>query len=101
MAPLPQPQVSATARNALMFIAVIAGGAALFLLRSILTPLLLATFLMVIIDGLSRVLRQRIPALSEAVALCLAVLVTVVGFGGTVLLIAGNAPSFIGQLMAD
>ena len=101
MAPLSQPQVSATARNALMFIAVIAGGAALFLLRSILTPLLLAAFLMVIIDGLSRVLRKRIPALSEAVALGLAILVTVVGFGGTVLLIAGNAPGFIGQLMAD
>jgi AI-2 transport protein TqsA len=101
MAPLLQPQVSATARNALMFIAVIAGGAALFLLRSILTPLLLAAFLMVIIDGLSRVLRKRVPALSEAVALGLAILVTVVGFGGTVLLIAGNAPGFIGQLMAD
>jgi AI-2 transport protein TqsA len=101
MASLPQPQVSATARNALMFIAVIAGGAALFLLRSILTPLLLAAFLMVIIDGLSRVLRQRVPALSEPVALGLAILVTVVGFGGTVLLIAGNAPGFIGQLMAD
>jgi AI-2 transport protein TqsA len=99
--PAPQPQVSATARNALMFIAVIAGGAALFLLRSILTPLLLALFLMVIIDGLSRVLRQRVPALSATVALVLAILVTVAGFGVTVLLIAGNAPGFIGQLMAD
>jgi predicted PurR-regulated permease PerM len=101
MTSLPQPPVSATARNALMFLAVIAGGAALFLLRSILTPLLLAAFLMVIIDGLSRVLRRRVPALSEPVALGLAILVTVAGFGGTVLLIAGNAPSFIGQLMAD
>jgi predicted PurR-regulated permease PerM len=99
--PLPQPQVSATARNALMFIAVIAGGAALFMLRSILTPLALALFLMVIIDGLSRVLRTRFKALSEPVALALAMLVTVAGFGLTILLIAGNAPAFIGQLMAD
>ncbi len=101
MTTLPQPQVSATARNALMFIAVIAGGAALFLLRSILTPLLLALFLMVIIDGLSRVLRTRFAALSEPIALGLAILVTVAGFGVTVVLIAGNAPGFIGQLMAD
>jgi AI-2 transport protein TqsA len=99
--PLPQPQVSATARNALMFIAVIAGGAALFMLRSILTPLALALFLMVIIDGLSRVLRTRFKGLSEPIALSLAVLVTVAGFGLTMLLIAGNAPGFIGQLMAD
>jgi predicted PurR-regulated permease PerM len=101
MAPLPQPQVSTTARNALMFTAVVAGGAALFLLRSILTPLALALFLMVIIDGLSRVLRTRFKTLKEPVALSLAILVTVAGFGGTVLLLAGSAPGFIGQLMAD
>jgi predicted PurR-regulated permease PerM len=56
---------------------------------------------MVIIDGLSRVLRTRFKTLKEPVALSLAVLVTVAGFGGTVLLIAGTAPTFIGQLVAD
>lgn len=101
MADPPQLQVSATARNALMFIAVIAGAVGLFLLRSILTPLALALFLMVIIDGLSRVLRTRFQTLREPIALALAVLVTVAAFGGTVLLIAGSAPSFIGQLVAD
>ncbi len=84
-----------------MFIAVMAGGVMLFVLRSILTPLALALFLMVIIDGLSRVLRIRAPVLSPAAALIVAILVTVAGFGGTMLLIAGNAPGFIGQLMAD
>lgn len=101
MPSLPQPQVSSTARNALMVIAAICGGAALFFLRPILTPLALALFMMVIIDGLSRVLRSRIPKLSEAAALAVAILVTVLGFGVTVMLIAGNAPSFIGQLVAD
>ncbi|MDB5461223.1 MAG: family transporter, partial [Caulobacteraceae bacterium] len=101
MATLPPTSASSAARNALVLIAVIATGAALFLLRSILTPLALALFLMVIIDGLSRVLRQRLPVLSEGVALTVAILVTVAGFGGTVLLIAGNAPGFIGQLVAD
>ncbi|MEI9890388.1 MAG: hypothetical protein WDN45_07030 [Caulobacteraceae bacterium] len=61
MTTLPQPPTSAVARNALMVIAVIASGAALFLLRSILTPLLLAGFLMVIIDGLSRVFANAGP----------------------------------------
>jgi predicted PurR-regulated permease PerM len=93
--------VSATARNALILIAVVSAGGALFWLRSILTPLALALFLMVIIDGLSRVLRKQIPFLSKIVALAVAMLVTVAGFGVTVLLIAGNAPGFIGQLVAD
>jgi AI-2 transport protein TqsA len=94
-------QVSSTARNALVLIAIVAAGGALFTLRTILTPLMLALFLMVIIDGLSRVLRRRLPILSELAAMIVALLVTVTGFGVTVLLIAGNAPGFIGQLVAD
>src|SRR5262249_34443940 len=72
-----------------------------FFLRPILTPLALALFLMVIIDGLSRVLRRRLPSLTDRGALGVAMLVTVAGFGLTVMLIAGNAPSFISQLVAD
>jgi predicted PurR-regulated permease PerM len=94
-------QASSTARNALVLIAVVAGVGALFWLRSILTPLALALFLMVIIDGLSRVLRTRLPVMSELTAMIVALLVTVAGFGVTVVLIAGNAPGFIGQLVAD
>lgn len=101
MAPPAPAQVSSTARNALILIAVVAGGGALFLLRTILTPLALALFLMVIIDGLSRVLRRRAPILSPGAALAVAMLVTVAGFGMTVVLIAGNAPGFISELMAD
>jgi predicted PurR-regulated permease PerM len=94
-------QASSTARNALVLIAIVAAGGALFTLRTILTPLMLALFLMVIIDGLSRVLRKRLPVLSELAAMIVALLVTVTGFGVTVVLIAGNAPGFIGQLVAD
>jgi predicted PurR-regulated permease PerM len=101
MAIPPPTQVSATARNALIVIGVTTAGVALFLLRPILTPLALALFLMVIIDGLSRVLRSRVRRLSGRAALAVAILVTVLGFGVTVMLIAGNAPSFIGQLVAD
>jgi predicted PurR-regulated permease PerM len=99
MPPLPQP--SSTARYALVVVGVTTAGVALFLLRPILTPLALALFLMVLIDGLSRVLRSRLPVLSERAALIVAILVTVLGFGVTVMLIGGNVPGFIGQLVAD
>jgi predicted PurR-regulated permease PerM len=95
------PPVSSAARNALMITAAVAIGAALFFLRPILTPFALALFLMVIIDGLSRVLRRRLPSLTDQGALGVAILVTVAGFSVTVMLIAGNAPSFISQLVAD
>jgi predicted PurR-regulated permease PerM len=101
MAIPPPTQVSATARNALIVIGVTTAGVALFLLRPILTPLALALFLMVLIDGLSRVLRSRIPVLSERAALIVAISVTVLGFGVTVMLIGGNVPGFIGQLVSD
>jgi predicted PurR-regulated permease PerM len=84
-----------------MLTAAVAVGVALFFLRPILTPFALALFLMVIIDGLSRVLKRRLPSLTERGALVVAILVTVAGFGVTVMLIAGNAPSFISQLVAD
>src|ERR1700744_1899484 len=95
------PPVPSAARNALMITAAVAVGTALFFLRPILPPFALALFLMVIIDGLSRVLQRRLPSLTDKGALAVAMLVTVAGFGVTVMLIAGNAPSFISQLMAD
>ena len=101
MALPPPPPVTSAARNALMLTAAVAVGVALFFLRPILTPFALALFLMVIIDGLSRVLKQHLPFLTDKGALAVAMLVTVAGFGVTVMLIAGNAPSFISQLMAD
>jgi predicted PurR-regulated permease PerM len=101
MASPPPSPASSAGRNALLVTAAVAVGAALFFLRPILTPFALALFLMVIIDGLSRVLRRRLPGLTERGALAVAILVTVAGFGVTVMLIAGNAPSFISQLVAD
>ncbi len=96
----PTPQSSAS-RHALILIAVAAGGASLWALRSILTPVALALFLMVIIDGFSRVLRQRIPKLSEQWALALAIALTVVVFAGTALLVAGDTGQFVGRLVTD
>ena len=48
----------ATARNALVVIAVVVTGAAVYWLSGILTPLALALFLMIMIDSFARVLRR-------------------------------------------
>jgi predicted PurR-regulated permease PerM len=98
---LPPAGVSSTTRNALILIAVVAAGWALFALQAILTPLALALFLMVIIDGFSRVLRQRLPTLSASVALALAMLLAFVAFVAAAALVAADAGQFVGQLVAD
>ena len=50
---------STVARNALVTIAVVAGGAALYWLRDILTPLAMAIFLLIMIDGVKRFIEER------------------------------------------
>jgi predicted PurR-regulated permease PerM len=91
---------SHTVRVSLVILAVIAAGAALYWLRGILTPLALAVFLAVMIDGFARVLRSRLPVISERAALILAIVLSVVLFGVSGLVIADNASTFVGQLVA-
>ena len=59
---------SHTVRVSLVILAVIAAGAALYWLRGILTPLALAVFLAVMIDGFARMIRLRLPWVSEKAA---------------------------------
>src|SRR6202000_1235461 len=94
--PNPEPTV---ARNALVILAVIAGGATLYYLASILTPLALARFLAVMIDGFARVLEHRLPHVSAKAALPLAVLISILLFGGTAVFVAMNGTAFIAQLV--
>jgi len=94
----PAPE-SAVTRTALVILAVIACGAALYLLRGILTPLALAVFLAVMIDGFARVIRARLPWVSERAALPAAIVLSVLLFGGSTFVIAENASTFIGQLV--
>jgi len=91
---------STVARNALVVLAVIAGGATLYFLAPILTPLALAMFLAVMIDGLARVLQHRLPHVSKTAALPLAVAISLILFGGTAFFVAMNGAAFIGQLVA-
>ena len=99
--PTAQPPIgeSTIARNALVILAVIAGGATLYWLSPILTPLALALFLAVMVDGFARVLNQRLTALPKRAALPLALVLSILLFGGTAFFVAINATSFVTQLL--
>src|SRR3990167_6780959 len=86
-------------RNALVILATIAAGAVLYLLADILTPLALALFLAVMIDGFARVLQSRLPGVGARAAVPLAVVLSVVIFVGAAFFIADNATSFATQLI--
>jgi predicted PurR-regulated permease PerM len=95
----PPASSSAVTRNAVVVLAVIAAGAALSWLADILTPLALAMFLAVMIDGFARVLEHRLPGVSRRAALPLAVVLSLAIFGGSAFFVAENATSFAGQLV--
>lgn len=94
-----EDRTSAISRNALVILAVIASGAALLWLRDILTPLALAMFLAVMIDGFARILRARGKGvLPEAAALPVAIILSIALFGGAAFVVADNATAFAGKL---
>jgi predicted PurR-regulated permease PerM len=90
---------SAVSRNALVILAVIASGATLYWMSGILTPLALAMFLAVMIDGFARVLQHRLPGVSRRAALPLAVVLSLAIFGGSAFFVAENASNFATQLV--
>jgi len=95
--PTEEPSV---ARNATVILAVIAGGATLYFLAPILTPLALSLFLAVMIDGFARTLEHRLPGVSRKAALPLALLLCFLLFGGTATFVAMNGTGFVTQLIA-
>ncbi len=92
---------SSSARTATVIMSVIMVGAVVWWLRGILAPFALALFLMVIIDGLARVLRHRIPYFPKPAALPVAMLLTTVVFAVAAYVVADNASSFVLQLIKD
>jgi predicted PurR-regulated permease PerM len=77
-------------------LAVIAAGFTAWALRAILTPFILAVFLLLVIDGLEAVLTQRTPVPRRA-ALPLAIIAVVALFGLSIWLIAQNAAGIVAQ----
>jgi AI-2 transport protein TqsA len=97
---MPDDRSSAISRNALVILAVIASAAALLWLRGILTPLALAMFLAVMIDGFARVLRAHAKGLlPDEAALPVAIILSIALFGGAAFVIADNATAFAGQMV--
>ena len=91
---------SNAARSATVIMATILVGAAFWWLRGILTPFALALFLMVIIDGLARVVENRLPSFPRRAALPAAMVLTMLVFALVVYVIAAEASGFIAQLIA-
>ncbi len=92
---------SGVTRNALVIIAAIVSAYALYWMRAILTPLALAMFLVVMIDGFARLLARRAPILPGWADLPVALVVTTVTFGLTVYAVANNAAEFASRLISD
>jgi predicted PurR-regulated permease PerM len=92
--------ISTTARNALVVIAVVMCGAALRWMADIITPLLLAVFLAVMVDGVSRVIRRRLPGLPARWAVLTAVFASASVFIACALIVASRASGFLASLVA-
>lgn len=92
-----QGGMAAGARIGIMIMAAVAMGFALWALRSILTPLALAVFLLLMIDGLARGLAQRASWLPKWAALPVAIVIIVAIFAGAIWAVADNAGQFARQ----
>ncbi|HYC74970.1 AI-2E family transporter [Brevundimonas sp.] len=94
-APISLP-TSTVGRNAVVAIAVVAAGAAVYWLRDILTPLAMAIFLLIAIDGVKRFIEERTPVPSEFAA-ATALIVVILGFFASIAIIANGALNFFDE----
>lgn len=84
---------STVARNALVLIAAVAAGATLYWLADILTPLAMAIFLLIMIDGVKRWLEIRL-RLPSRLAGSAALMLVILGFFASIGIIVSGAASF-------
>jgi len=87
---VPNPTVS---RNALVTLAIVASGAAVYWLADILAPLAMAIFLLIMIDGVKRAIEDHTP-ISRRWAGLAALLVVIAAFAGSIWIIFDGAASF-------
>ncbi|MEN5362194.1 AI-2E family transporter [Brevundimonas intermedia] len=87
---------SAVSRNALALIATVAAGAAVYWLRDILTPLAMAIFLLIMIDGVKRSVEARTP-LNHRWAGIAALTLVVLAFFASIAIIVNGAAGFFGE----
>jgi len=84
-------------KAAIAIIAVILVGFAAWALKGILTPLVLAVFLLLMIDGVARVFRDRIPRFPVRMAMPAALVLIVAFFVLTLWVVADNTSQFLAQ----
>ena len=89
---------SRTERNAIVLVAVVAAAAALYWLRGILTPLAMAFFLLIMIDGLERAIAEKAPRLPDWAPLSIAIGAIILAFGASVYVVTANIASFATEL---
>ncbi len=84
-------------RTGVAVCAVVLAAFSLWALREILTPLALATFLLLMIDGMTRWIEARLPATPRWAALTAAVVSIVAVFALAIVLVAVNGQQFAAQ----
>lgn len=84
---------STVSRNALVLISVVATGAAVYWLRGILTPLAMAIFLMIMIDGVKQTIETRTPVPGRWAGVAALILV-LLGFVASIAIITNGALGF-------
>jgi AI-2 transport protein TqsA len=89
---------SKTMGGAVVLIAVVIAGAALYWLREILAPLALAAFLLIMIDGLAEAVRRYVPAVPSVASLPAAIILVSLAFLGSVWIVIDGFAGFASQL---
>lgn len=96
MKPPIQLPTSSVARNAVVAIAVVAVGAAVYWMADILTPLAMAIFLLIMIDGVKRTIEKR-TNLPDQTAGTAALILVVLGFFASIAIIVYGARGFFDE----
>ncbi|WP_304169866.1 AI-2E family transporter [Phenylobacterium aquaticum] len=82
---------------AVVVIATILTGFTLYALRRMLEPFVLALFLLIMVDGVARLLSARVPGFPKAAATPFAITLIVLGFALTIWITADNAAALAAQ----
>ena len=84
-------------KTAIIVVAVILVGFAAWALKAILSPFVLAVFLLLMIDGVARAIRDRVPGFPERLAMPAALVTIVAFFLLTIWMVADTSTQFVGQ----
>lgn len=99
-APLSSPGGIAAVRASMIFLAVVVAGVLVRIFRDFIGPLVVATFLLLLIDALARDLQQRLPRTPRVARAIVAAVLTIAGFAAVILLLVFQGPPFALQLAA-